>query len=236
MSVTPKPAPQGPTINHWKPESNAENTFSSIRSWFKPSGETVGEGGGAECTPDIFHQEIFADLPGKKGLGRKGKLRGKAGKFERGGKLKMEGGKHENERRTLLSLSLLLLLLFCLSLFETTEICLGSTSPPPPDNFYRENHISRREKNSGKLTWAPFEKYSSYATAQANRLCIFARDEKSEHHLELFSCLVLLKYSYVILNFLAIQISRQFGWIVMSKLHCHYANAEVQPSVQYWPY
>ena len=70
--------------------------------------------------------------------------------------------------------------------------------PPPPDNFYRENHISRRENNSGKLTWAPFEKYSSYATVQANRLCIFAREEKSEHHLELFSCLVLLKYSYVI--------------------------------------
>ena len=40
-------------------------------------------GQGEEYSPDTFHQEIFADLPGKEGQGRKGKWRGKEGKFER---------------------------------------------------------------------------------------------------------------------------------------------------------
>ena len=41
------------------------------------SGITVGGGG-------IFHREIFADLLGKEGQGRKLKWRGKEGKLERG--------------------------------------------------------------------------------------------------------------------------------------------------------
>ena len=45
--------------------------------------------------PWHFSLEIFADLPGKEGQGKKGKWRGKEGKLEegRGGNLNMEGGK-----------------------------------------------------------------------------------------------------------------------------------------------
>ena len=39
---------------------------------------------------------------------------------------------------------LFVLFVFCLSLFETTEICLGSTKM---DNFAGKNHISCSEKN-----------------------------------------------------------------------------------------
>ena len=42
--------------------------------WRKISGVT-GEGG--RVPPDIFHREIFDDLPGKEGQGRKLKCRGK---------------------------------------------------------------------------------------------------------------------------------------------------------------
>ena len=43
----------------------------------------TGLGGIAEYPPDIFHWETFADPLGKEGQGRKGKWRGKEGKFER---------------------------------------------------------------------------------------------------------------------------------------------------------
>ena len=59
----------------------------------------------------------------------------------------------------------LFIYLFCLSLFETTEICLGSTRM---DNFTRKNHISCWDKIR-KPDFASSEKYYSYATAQIFR-------------------------------------------------------------------
>ena len=37
-------------------------------------------------------------------------------------------------------------------------------------------------------------------------------------------------------GFLAIQISRQFGSIIVQKELYYYGNAALQPSVQHWPY
>ena len=79
-------------------------------------------------------------------------------------KLKMEGERYENEQRTsflfvfvFCLFCLFVCLFFCLSLFETTEICLGSTKM---DNFPGKNHISCLEKIR-KPDFAPSEKYSS---------------------------------------------------------------------------
>ena len=56
--------------------------FLTLAGWDLCSGVTWG-GGGDRVPPDIFHWEIFTDLLGKEGQGRKGKWRGKEGKFER---------------------------------------------------------------------------------------------------------------------------------------------------------
>ena len=51
-----------------------------------------------------------------------------------------------------MSKGLCLFVCFCLSLFETTEICLGSTKM---DNFYREKaNFTPRLYSSGKYTYA----------------------------------------------------------------------------------
>ena len=54
-------------------------------------------GGGGRVPPGIFHREVFADLPGKKGQGRNGKWRGKEGKFERK-RCKIENGREKVEK------------------------------------------------------------------------------------------------------------------------------------------
>ena len=60
---------------------------------------------------------------GGKGTERRGKWRGKR-RENCGGKLKIEGGRYENEQRTSF---FFFFFFFYLSLFETTKICLGCT-------------------------------------------------------------------------------------------------------------
>ena len=85
--------------------------------------------GGGRVPRDIFHREIFADLPGKR----------------ENGKLKIEGESHE---------IFFFFFFFCLLLFKTTKICLG---PTKIEKVFPENHISRREKNLKKLTLPPLK-------------------------------------------------------------------------------
>ena len=48
-----------------------------------------------------------------------------------------------------------------------------------------------------------------------------------------FSCLVLLKCYHVV--FSHFKIPANLAQLAVSKMHCLYANAVVQPSVQHWP-
>ena len=76
-------------------------------------------GGVGRVPPDIFQQAIFADLPGKEGPGRKGKWRGKGGKFEgKTWKLKKEG-------KSMKLFVCLFVYFFPCHFFETTQFCLG---------------------------------------------------------------------------------------------------------------
>ena len=71
--------------------------------------------GEIECLPDVFHRNIFADLPGKEWRGKKGKWRKKDKNCKtEGRKLKTDGGtkKYENGQRNL-SVSFFVLFLFC---------------------------------------------------------------------------------------------------------------------------
>ena len=114
---------------------------------------------------------FYADLPGKKRQGKKGKWKRKRrkiiiGKVE---KFKMEGGKSMKMSR-----GSFFFFFFCLCLcfffffffwvlFETTELCLGVYSN---GNFYREKPF-HAVKKSGKVTLPPpQEKYFSYATVE----------------------------------------------------------------------
>ena len=74
----------------------------------------------------------------------------------KGKRLKIENGRGKGMKMS----RGLFCLFYCLSLFETTEICLGSTKM---DNFYRENHVIHGEIIR-KTDFAPSEKYSFYAT------------------------------------------------------------------------
>ena len=97
-------------------------------------GITAGVGRG-QSAPDTSHRDISPDLPGKER--QRNRENGEEKKENRnweGGKLKMKGGKLQNEERTYF---------FFFSLFKTTEICFGSTKI---GLFSTGKSISRREK------------------------------------------------------------------------------------------
>ena len=110
---------------------NAIETISGVTGWE------------AECLPDIFHQEIFA-IYQEKG--------GNKEERENGGGRKVWKWKWAEN---------FFFFFFYLSLFETTEICLGL---PKWTIFTWKIHISPREK-IGKTDFATSEKYSSHASA-----------------------------------------------------------------------
>ena len=62
-----------------------------LKSQVRHCSGITGGGRGTECQsgPRIFHREIFADLPGKRGQGRKGTKRENAGR-EKEGKFERE--------------------------------------------------------------------------------------------------------------------------------------------------
>ena len=108
---------------------------------------------GEEFPPDIFHREIFADLPGKRGprkKGKKGKRWGKEGQFERE---EVENWKWKMKKVWKwvedLFFFFFFFFFFCWPLFGTTEIYLRSTKM---DNFTGKSHIFHAGKKSGKLT------------------------------------------------------------------------------------
>ena len=114
----------------------------------------TGGGQGVRVPPETSDREIFADLPGKKRHGKRGK----------GVKIEKKNGKNgrweiENGRWKSKSYKMRRGLFFCFSLFKTTKICFGSTKM---EIFYREKSISRREKIR-KNDFAPSEKFSCYA-------------------------------------------------------------------------
>ena len=108
-------------------------------------------GGGTECPPETSDREIFADLPGKKRQGKKGKGGRMEKKRKKIVKKKVENwkwkeGKLQNEET--------ILFFFFFPLFKMTKICFGSTKM---DIFYWEKSISHREKNQEKWL-CPFRK------------------------------------------------------------------------------
>ena len=113
----------------------------------------IGQGRRGQSAPWHFSPGTFYWPTWKKGQGRRGKRRGKKEN------LKGKGWKIENGRGNGMSMSRGLFFL-CLSLFETTGICLGSTKI---DNFHWEKSYFTRGK-IGKTDFAPSEKFSSYAT------------------------------------------------------------------------
>ena len=116
----------------------------------------VVETGGGILPPTVFTSKFY-DLPRKKGQGREMERKRRKIWKRRSGKLKMEGDRYENEQRTSFYLFIYLLFLclfiylFCLSLFETTEVCLGSTNM---DSFTRKI-IFHAGTKSGNLTLPP---------------------------------------------------------------------------------
>ena len=97
--------------------------------------------------------------------------REKRGKGEKKGKRENRGQKKENcknrwgkkyENGQRIFFFFFFFFFFCFSLFETTEICFGSTKM---EIFYRENAFHASGKKLGKVT-VPSEKYSSYATGE----------------------------------------------------------------------
>ena len=111
---------------------------------------------GGKMSPDTSHWEIFADLRGKEREGRKGKWIGqKENRKREVGKLKMEGGKLQNEERTF---SLLKLLKFVLGL--------------PKWEFSTGKKHFRPGKNIRENAFAPSEKHFSYAPIHARSVCI----------------------------------------------------------------
>ena len=116
-------------------------------------------GAGVRVPPDIFHQEIFAELPGKEGQGRKGKRREKEGKLK-GKRWKIENGRGESMKISrgfffffFFFVTFCSLFFFFLSLFETNEICLGFTKM---DNLPGKS-IFHTGKKSGKMTLPPLK-------------------------------------------------------------------------------
>ena len=115
-----------------------------------------GRGGRGQSAPPppTSDWEISADLPGKKGKRGENWEENKENCKREGEKLKMEGGKLQNEERTFF-------FFFCFSLFKTTQICFGSTKL---EIFYREKALHTRKKIR-KNDFAPSEKFSCYAPA-----------------------------------------------------------------------
>ena len=104
--------------------------------------------GWAECPPDIFQREIFADLPEKEGPGRKGKWRGKGGKFEgKTWKLKKEG----KSMKLFVCLSIFFLVTFLKPLNFVWDVA-----------YFMPGKIGKSDFTP--LGLPPLKKYSSYAT------------------------------------------------------------------------
>ena len=135
-------------IIKWKSEAELQRETAGYSS-LEHSGITGGGGGYS----DIFHREIFADLPGKEDY-FKGKSR-KEGKFERveeeNWKCKGKTMKMWKWVEDLIFLSFFPLLVF----FEVTKICLGSTKM---EIFYREKAYFTPGKKIRKSDFAPSEK------------------------------------------------------------------------------
>ena len=102
---------------------------------FEPNSDVKGGGAGGRVPPYIFHREIFADLPGKNGQGRRGNA-GEKNKYLKRKTWKIENGRENYEKWKkwaedlffFFSSSFFFLFFFFfffffgLSLFETTEI------------------------------------------------------------------------------------------------------------------
>ena len=69
-------------------------------------------------------ERVKEEVKEKRGKEKRENGEEKKGNCKRGGKLKMKGEGYENELRTFF---LSFFFFFCLSLFETTEMCLGCT-------------------------------------------------------------------------------------------------------------
>ena len=105
----------------------------------------TGRGRG-KVPPRNFSMGNFCWPTGKKGARKKGKKGVR--KWKGGGKeAKLEREEVENWKCKGIGMKMSRsppFFFFCLSLFETTQICSGSTKM---DKFARKNHISHREKN-----------------------------------------------------------------------------------------
>ena len=111
---------------------------------------------GGGIVPPTFFTRKFYDLPRKKGQG--GKWRGKEGKFEReeveNWKWKRKGMKTSRGLLFIYFFNYLFIYLFCLSLFETTEICVWGL---PKWTILPGKFIFHAGKKSGNLTLSPLK-------------------------------------------------------------------------------
>ena len=105
---------------------------------------------GAECPPETYDRETFADASGKKRQGKKGKwvtLEKKRRKIVKGKvekKLEMEVGKFIKSGEELFFFFFFFFFFFCFSLLKTTKTCFGSTKM---GIFYREKHFTPGRKS-----------------------------------------------------------------------------------------
>ena len=133
-----------------------------MRLWLTAGQWCNKQGGqGAECPPQTFYREIFADLPGKKRQEKR-----ERGKIEKKRKIvkkkvenwKWEEGKLQNEKRTSF-----FFFFFCFSLFKTKRLkfVLGL----PKWKFSAGEKAFHARKKIRKNDFAPLEKFSCYAPA-----------------------------------------------------------------------